>query len=83
MAFSLKINTKLQKRWELLGNTFVVTGTRTGYSRVEPTEAIQALDGKVAGSVKANTNCVVIGTDPVSKADMTKQWGVKTLSETA
>jgi hypothetical protein len=37
MAPSLKINTKVQKRWELLGNTFVVTGTRAGYSRVEAT----------------------------------------------
>lgn len=36
-----------------------------------------------AGSVKANTNYVVIGTDSASKADKAKQWDVKTLSETA
>ena len=66
---------------KLAGQTFVVTGTLADYSRVEAKSAIEALGGKVSGSVSANTDCLVIGADPGSKADKAKKLGIKILNE--
>ena len=66
---------------KLSGQTFVVTGTLKGYSRTEAKKEIQALGGKVTGSVSRNTDCVVVGEDAGSKADKAKQLGIKTLNE--
>tara|TARA_Y100000294_G_scaffold57425_1_gene54319 strand:+ start:113 stop:973 length:861 start_codon:yes stop_codon:yes gene_type:complete len=68
---------------KLSGQTFVVTGTLKGYSRIEAKKEIEALGGKVTGSVSANTDCVVVGEDAGSKADKAKQLGIKTLNEAA
>ena len=65
------------------GQTFVVTGTLVDYSRAEAKAQIEALGGKVSGSVSSNTDCVVVGEDPGSKADKAKQLGIKTLNEAA
>ena len=50
---------------KLSGQKFVVAGTLAGYSRAEAKSAIEALGGKVSGTVSANTDCVVIGEDPI------------------
>jgi len=54
----------------LEGVTVVITGTLSTYSRDGATEAVQALGGKVTGSVSKKTDFVVVGTDPgASKHD--------------
>ncbi len=48
----------------LEGLTVVITGTLTGHSRDGAAEAVQALGGKVSGSVSKKTDFVVVGADP-------------------
>ena len=63
------------------GVTVVVTGSLAGYSRDSATEAIQALGGKVSGSVSKKTAFVVAGDAPGSKFDKARQLGVPVLDE--
>ena len=48
----------------LAGITVVLTGTLPGYTREEAAEAIEALGGKVSGSVSKKTGFVVAGENP-------------------
>ena len=60
----------------LEGVTVVVTGTLVSYSRDGAAEAVQALGGKVTGSVSKNTDFVVVGADPgASKYDKAVKLG--------
>ena len=66
----------------LEGVTVVVTGTLSSYSRDGATEAVQALGGKVSGSVSKKTDFVVVGTDPgASKHDRAVKLGVPLLDD--
>ncbi len=66
----------------LEGVTVVVTGTLESYSRDGATEAVQALGGKVTGSVSKKTDFVVVGTDPgASKYEKAVKLGVPTLDD--
>ena len=65
----------------LAGKTIVVTGTMKQFSRKQAEDAIKAAGGRVASSVSKNTDFVVVGADPGSKADKARQLGVEIIDE--
>ena len=66
----------------LSGKTVVFTGTLEQMTRSEAKAKAQKLGAKVAGSVSAKTDYVIIGADAGSKATKAKELGIKILSET-
>ena len=66
----------------IAGKSFVLTGTLPTLTRDEAKEMIEALGGKVAGSVSKNTDYVVAGADAGSKLDKAQTLGLSILDET-
>jgi DNA ligase (NAD+) len=65
----------------LSGVTVVLTGTLSSRTREEAAEAIEALGGKVSGSVSKKTGFVVAGENAGSKLDKAASLGVPVLDE--
>jgi DNA ligase (NAD+) len=65
----------------IAGKTFVLTGTLPTLTRDAAKDMIEALGGKVAGSVSKKTDFVVAGAQAGSKLEKAQQLGVSILDE--
>lgn len=61
--------------------TVVITGTIEGISRVDISERVEKLGGKVTGSVSKNTDYVIVGEDAGSKHTKALELGIKIIDE--
>lgn len=82
----LTFTQKVRSRDELADSPFfdktvVLTGTLERFTREEAKERIQALGGKVSGSVSKKTDFVIAGESAGSKLTKAQELGVPVLSE--
>ena len=63
------------------GNTFVLTGSLSTFTREEAAEKIESLGGKVTSGVSKKTDYVIYGEKAGSKLDKAKSLNVKLLTE--
>ena len=74
---------KLAATGNLVGKTFVLTGTLPNLSRDNAKEMIENAGGKVSGSVSKKTDFIVAGSDAGSKLDKAQELGLVILDEAA
>jgi DNA ligase (NAD+) len=68
---------------EVVGKTFVLTGTLPTLKRTEATKLIKEAGGKVSGSVSKKTDYVVAGAEAGSKLEKAQSLGVTVIDEEA
>lgn len=77
----IKIETIKIKTTPLTGKSVVVTGSLEKMSRDEAKEAVRVAGGDWVSSVSKNTDYVVVGDSPGSKAEKAEKLGVKIINE--
>ena len=78
-----KVRKAASRHSALSGKTFVLTGTLPNLTRDEAKARIEAIGGKVSGSVSKKTDYVVAGDKPGSKLENARQLGIAVLDEPA
>ena len=78
---SEKISREKAARLPLAGQTFVLTGTLPTMTREQASAKIEALGGRVSGSVSKKTDYVLAGTEAGSKLDKAQALGVRIINE--
>ncbi len=68
---------------EVVGKTFVLTGTFPSLSRDQAKDLLEKAGAKVAGSVSKKTDYVVAGTDAGSKLSKAEELGITVIDEQA
>ncbi|MFQ5571862.1 MAG: NAD-dependent DNA ligase LigA, partial [Rhodothermales bacterium] len=68
---------------DVMGKTFVLTGTLPTLTRSEAKTRIKQAGGTVTGSVSRRTDYVVVGLSPGSKYDKAREFGIPALDESA
>lgn len=71
----------IKKKTALTGKKVVVTGTLESLSRDQAKDLVRKSGGDWVSSVSKNTDYVVVGSEPGSKADKANALGVKILDE--
>lgn len=66
---------------QVSGKNFVITGTLVHSKRDEAKSKIEALGGRVSGSISRKTDFVIVGTNPGSKLSEAMQLGIEVLDE--
>jgi DNA ligase (NAD+) len=77
----IKIENIKVKTTPLTGKSIVVTGSLEKFSREEAKEAVREAGGDWVSSVSKNTDYVVVGDSPGSKATKAEKLGVKIIDE--
>ncbi len=81
------LNMKMEKGEQIVhpfnGQTFVLTGKLSLFSRDQASEIIEKLGGKVSSSVSVKTNYVLAGEDAGSKLKKANELGVNIIDEQA
>ncbi|KKP57991.1 MAG: ligase protein [Candidatus Moranbacteria bacterium GW2011_GWF1_34_10] len=70
-----------KKNSDILGKSFVITGTVPGFTRDEIKDIIRKEGGKVSSSVSVKTDFLIAGESVGSKYEKAKKLGVKILDE--
>lgn len=78
---TLEAPSESSERGALANQRFVFTGSLSSMTRSQAGEQVRSLGGIVASSVSKNTDYVVFGENPGSKADKAQEIGVRLLSE--
>ncbi len=79
LNFTSSLHTGAHRIQPFSGKTFVITGTLPSMTRDQATAAIEALGGRVSGSVSGKTHYVVAGEEAGSKLEKAQRLGIPIL----